>query len=98
MQKIGVIFLLLCVFVLTAIRAEEKDISISSHHAFGAELSFSQQLSLTQSPYGYPVGMGLFYQYTGSESLPILIGFDVNIYGFPPRDSAFGSSFKYLVR
>jgi hypothetical protein len=96
MQKVRVIILLLIILIHPVIKADGKDSIKSSHQAFGAELSFSQQLSVAQSPYGFPVGMGIFYQFTGSSSLPILIGLDVNAYGFPPRDSTFGSSFMVI--
>ena len=53
MQKVGIIILFL--IVNSANYAEGKNSTIAPHHVLGAELSFSHQLSLTQTPYGFPV-------------------------------------------
>ncbi len=96
MKKIGFIMFFVLVIFHPTIKADEQSLTVTSHHAFGAELSFSQQLNVSQTPYGFPVGMGLFYQFTGPFSFPIMIGVDINAYGFPPKDSNFGSSFMVV--
>ena len=40
--------------------------------------------------------MGLFYQFTDSSSIPILLGIDLNAYGFPPLASEYDISFMVI--
>jgi hypothetical protein len=85
---------LLCIIslvILKTIEAAPSDDGKNLHHAIGLELGFLKELN-NDSPYGIPAGIGLFYQFTGPPRFPVLLGVDVNSYGFPPLDDGYETS------